>query len=55
MSEINVKPDILDESCKTNIEDYLCCICQSIPNPETIASNYIIFLWCKKIFNQQFQ
>jgi len=35
MSEINVKPDILDESCKTNIEDYLCCICQSIPNPET--------------------
>ena len=28
-------PDFLDESSKTNIEDYICCICQFIPNPHT--------------------
>ena len=28
-------PDFLDEISKTNIEDYTCCICQLIPNPES--------------------
>ena len=27
-------PDFLDVISKTNIEDYICCICQLIPNPE---------------------
>ena len=28
-------PDFLDEISKTNIEDYICCICQLMPNPES--------------------
>ena len=28
-------PDFLDEISKTNIEDYTCCICRLIPNPES--------------------
>ena len=33
--ETALDPDFLDEQSKTNIEDYTCCICQLIPNPET--------------------
>ena len=33
--ETSLDPDFLDEQSKTNIEDYTCCICQLIPNPET--------------------
>ena len=31
----SLDPDLLDESNKNNIEDYICCICQIIPNPQT--------------------
>ena len=30
----SIDPDFLEESSQTNIEDYTCCICQLIPNPE---------------------
>ena len=33
--KFSLDPDFLDESCKTNIEDYICCICQLIPYSET--------------------
>ena len=33
--ETSLDPDDLEESSKTNIEDFICCICQLIPNPET--------------------
>ena len=29
-----IDPDLLDES-NSNIDEYLCCICQMIPNPQT--------------------
>ena len=35
LDDTSLDPDFLDESSKTNIEDYICCICQSIPNPHT--------------------
>ena len=30
-----IDPDYLDSSSKIGIEDYICCICQLIPYPET--------------------
>ena len=43
--EAYLDPDFLDESCKSNIEDYICCICQFIPNPETALEeeNMVIY------------
>ena len=35
IDETSLDPDFLDEQSKTNIEDYTCCICQLIPDPET--------------------
>ena len=34
-SSTSIDPDDLDESSQTDIEDYICCICQLIPNPQT--------------------
>ena len=31
----SLDPDDLDEASQTNIEDYTCCICQLIPDPQT--------------------
>ena len=31
----SIDPEILDESNQINVEDYICCICQLIPNPQT--------------------
>ena len=33
--DLSIDPDYLDEKNKENIEDYICCICQFLPNPET--------------------
>jgi hypothetical protein len=33
--DLSIDPDYLDEKNKENIEDYICCICQFLQNPET--------------------
>ena len=58
MSEdASLDPDFLDESNKYNIEDYICFICQFIPNPQTCIEEencghffcqYCINEWLKK-------
>ena len=30
----SLDPDFIDKSSKNDIEDYICCICQLIPNPQ---------------------
>lgn len=54
MSDNNaLDPDYLDETSKTNIEDYICCICQSIPNPETaLEEENCGHLFCETCINQ---
>ena len=45
-------PDYLEESSKTNIEDYICCICDSIPNPETaLEEENCGHLFCQNCLN----
>ena len=45
---LNLDPDFLDETSKNNIEDYICCICQLIPNPETcLEEENCGHLFCK--------
>ena len=45
-------PDYLEESSKTNIEDYICCICESIPNPETaLEEENCGHLFCQNCLN----
>ena len=45
-------PDFVDESCKSNIEDYICCICQFIPNCETaIEEENCGHLFCQICLN----
>ena len=53
----SLDPDFLEESSQTGIEDYICCICQLIPNPETaleeencghLFCNTCIANWSKK-------
>ena len=49
----NLDPDFLNESSRINIEDYICCICQYIPNPETaIEEENCGHLFCKICLNQ---
>ena len=52
-----IDPDYLDTSSQTGIEDYICCICQLIPYPETaleeencghLFCNVCINTWLKK-------
>ena len=38
-----IDPDYLDTSSQTGIEDYICCICQLIPYPETALEEENIF------------
>ena len=49
----NFDPDFLDESCKTNVEDYICCICQLIPYSETaIEEENCGHLFCLDCLNK---
>ena len=51
--EAYLDPDFLDESCKSNIEDYICCICQFIPNPETaLEEENCGHLFCEKCISK---
>ena len=49
----SLDPDYLDESNKNNIEDYTCCICQLIPNPQTaIEDENCGHLFCDNCINE---
>ena len=51
--EAYLDPDFLDESSKSNIEDYICCICQFIPNPETaLEEENCGHLFCEKCISK---
>ena len=51
--ETSLDPDYLDESNKNNIDDYTCCICQLIPNPQTaIEDENCGHLFCENCINQ---
>ena len=51
--ETSLDPDDLEESSKTNIEDYICCICQLIPNPENaLEEENCGHLFCDHCLNQ---
>jgi len=51
--EAYLDPDFLDESSKTNIEDYICCICQAIPNPKTaLEEENCGHLFCENCINK---
>ena len=48
----SLDPDLLDES-NQNIDEYLCCICQTIPNPETaIEEENCGHLFCNNCINE---
>ena len=54
--ETSLDPDFLDEQSKTNIEDYTCCICQLIPNPETsVEEENCGHIFCFICLNQWLQ
>ena len=53
----SLDPDFLEKSSQMGIEDYICCICQLIPNPETaleeencghLFCNTCLLDWLKK-------
>ena len=51
--ETSLDPDDLEESSKTNIEDYICCICQLIPNPENaLEEENCGHIFCDHCLNQ---
>ena len=51
--ETSLDPDDLEESSKTNIEDFICCICQLIPNPETaLEEENCGHIFCDNCLNQ---
>ena len=53
IDETSLDPDFLDEQSKTNIEDYTCCICQLIPDPETsIEEENCGHIFCFLCINQ---
>ena len=41
----SIDPDILDDSSQINVEDYICCICQLIPNPQTALKMKIVVIY----------
>ena len=52
-NDTSLDPDFLDESSKTNIEDFICCICQCIPNPETcLEEENCGHFFCQNCINQ---
>ena len=53
LDETGLDPDFLDESSKINIEDYICWICQNIPNPHTcIEEENCGHFFCQVCINQ---
>ena len=51
--ETSLDPDNLEESSQTNIEDFTCCICQLIPNPETaLEEENCGHIFCDNCLNQ---
>ena len=51
-NNISLDPDFLDESSKSNFEDYICCICQMIPDPDTAEEEENCgHIFCKPCIN----
>lgn len=54
--DTSLDPDILDESSKNDIEEYICCICRLIPNPQTcIEEKNCGHLFCNYCLNNWLQ
>ena len=49
----SLDPDDLDTASQSGIEDYTCCICQLIPDPQTaIEEENCGHIFCESCINQ---